>query len=162
MSAGDQNDLEWLVDRRSKIQQLLLDIYSLDSKPSRSMAFQLLVGVGFSLWRAAFLAEGEHASTKIQEHSRNFLKTLIIDNAINYAQDRSNFAWTFGYYVNSAYFRLSFFDEKIGLTPTHADKVAAFLNAQATSFDLSPEPHAAWDHAYEATKDALQRALGVE
>ena len=159
--------LEWLVDSRSRIHRLLLHIYSAKkgattSDQSQVLQFQMLVAIGFALWRAAFLADGDRSPLTIDEKATNFLETLIRDNAIGYAQDRTNKEWTIGYYLNDAYFRLAYFHEKLHtLKETHAQRVVAFLDAQSTKTDVEPNADAAWDNAYEATLDAFKEVSGL-
>jgi hypothetical protein len=61
-----------------------------------------LLGVCFSLWRAAFLADRTGKRTKIIEHAQEFLERMLVDNAITYPQDRVTREWTFNYYLRSA------------------------------------------------------------
>src|SRR6266516_7444967 len=71
-----------------------------------STVFHLLLGAVFSLWRAAFLIQGRRTTADMNEHALKFLQFLTWDNAINYTQDRATHAWTVGYYLNNAHFRL--------------------------------------------------------
>ena len=156
------SDLEWLVDSRSKIQHLLLDLYAFGGKisaddVSRTLAFQLLTAIGFALWRAAFLADDDRSWPEITKDASTFLGTLVRDNAIGYTQDRTSKRWTFGYYINDAYLRLDYFHRQLrSLEPAHVDRVAAFLEAQGTRSESEPDSHVAWDHAYEAALDAFR------
>ena len=107
-------DFSWLVRQRSEIQELLLDLYQfgknspkrLEDEFTRSV-YHLLVGATFSLWRAVFLIEPETTTKQTVDDSVKFLEHLVRDNAINYTQDRNTRAWTAGYYVNGAYFRIA-------------------------------------------------------
>jgi len=165
MAAGSgAKDLEWLVDRRSKIQRLLLDLHSCSEKrsggASQRLRLQLLIAVGFALWRAAFLAEGKRRWPSIDKDATLFLETLVRDNAIGYAQDRRTKAWSFGYYVNDAYLRLAYFAKLLELKPAHARRIASFLAAQSRKLREEPHSHAAWDHAYDAALDAFALISG--
>ena len=158
----NKNDLEWLVASRSRIQHFLFKLYSFEkerdnSDPSQLLQFQMLMGVGFALWRAAFLADGERSWETIDEDAITFLETLVRDNAIGYPQDRTSKRWTFGYYVNDAYLRLAYFHEKLhSLKKNQAEQVMAFLDIQRTKEKNEPNSHIAWDHAYEAALDAFK------
>ena len=66
---------------------------------------QGLVGVSFSLWRAVFLSDLSDEKSYMDD-AEEFLGKLILDNAINYPQDRATREWTFAYYVNNAKYRL--------------------------------------------------------
>jgi hypothetical protein len=54
----------------------------------------LLIGAAFSLWRAVFLAETVRDVVEIHRSQETFLQKVITDNAINFADDRDNRAWT--------------------------------------------------------------------
>lgn len=155
------SDLEWLVDSRSRIQHLLLDLYAFGQKisaddVSKTLAFQLLTAIGFALWRAAFLADDDRSWPDITKDASIFLGTLVRDNTIGYTQDRTSKRWTFGYYINDAYLRLDYFHRQLrSLEPGHVDRVAAFL-AQGTRSESEPASHVAWDHAYEAALGAFR------
>ena len=64
-----------------------------------------MLGIGFSLWRAVFLIVTAD-SEKMDKAGQAFLTTLIADNMIAYAQDKTSSAWTAGYYINNALYRL--------------------------------------------------------
>ncbi|MGH8487768.1 MAG: hypothetical protein ACREXS_02555, partial [Gammaproteobacteria bacterium] len=111
----DTTDYTWLVDRRSKVQELLLGLYELVKANRATIAqddlqrgvFSLLVGAAFSLWRAAFLTDTQRDWLGVLLHAERFLELVVRDNAINYPQDRAALAWSVGYYLNSAYARLA-------------------------------------------------------
>jgi hypothetical protein len=118
----DPAHLEWLVTRRSEIQADLLDIYKLTvscrdefSKNLAALGFShLMVGAGFSLWRAVFLGNVTLSQDIVAGKAEEFLLTLIEDNAIGYPQDRRMQEWTFGYYVNNAAFRIGEMSRRSG------------------------------------------------
>jgi hypothetical protein len=62
---------------------------------------QALVGVTYSLWRAAFLADKSGMREQSFQSAIRFLGTVIADNAINYTQDKQEREWTFNYYTNN-------------------------------------------------------------
>ena len=77
----EANDaLTWAVEARSLIQQQLLELYKIGSqnktdleKPNNQntrSSYTRLVGVAFSLWRAAFLCEMDRSVPKIVHTSR--------------------------------------------------------------------------------------------
>lgn len=105
---ASKSDFEnWLVPIRSEIQQailqLLITIRTHEKKIKESKYSQiiasLLAGVGFSLWRAVFLAEFDDKSA-LFESIETFLKTVVRDNAIAYRDDKN--VWSFGYYAENA------------------------------------------------------------
>jgi hypothetical protein len=161
-------DLTWLVEQRSKNQTFLLDLctfgktneeHLIQDSDSRT-AFQFLVGAAFSLWRAVFLAESETDSKVLLDQSTKFLETLVADNAIGYYQDKSMKAWTAGYYLNNAYFRLAEVIDTLGpfgvsgqggSVPT---EFVQFLEFDQGSM-VSSDRQRAWDVAHAAASQAL-------
>ena len=51
--------------------------------------------------------------TSIHSKALGFLKVLVQENAITFQQDRKHNDWTFGYYLNNAYFRLQLAYKKL-------------------------------------------------
>ena len=98
-------DLVWLVESRNKIQSAMMKLYKCDNDDSQ---WQLLVGAAFSLWRAVFLTHSdEMRSGEITaQDGRDFLKTVIERNSIQFGDDYGMRRWSGGYYVNNARFRL--------------------------------------------------------
>lgn len=123
----------WLVNRRSKIMGLLLELVRyFEDKENRStvkdtwLSFSVLLGAGFSLWRAVFLAVPKDKNGKSQKSTEQpadtgtksdmfeaahvaagaFFTTLIRDNNIAFPHDSANREWSVGYYLNDAMFRL--------------------------------------------------------
>jgi hypothetical protein len=143
----------WLIERRWRIQSLCLELQEyLAENPIPVKAdwpfFSPLLAAAFSLWRAAFLADPGRKWQDIYEHAQTFLKFLIEDNAINYPQDRSTRAYSAGYYLNNAKFRLHEIWTKI---PDHYEpsKRAKFETFWKTDLDNNSPPDA-WDALFEA------------
>jgi len=84
----------------------LYELAEMQKSCTDSDAFAWLVGAAFSLWRAAPLVYGDGTG---DDHSakRLLLNLLIRDNAVGYPQERTTSAWTVGYYLNNALFRLN-------------------------------------------------------
>lgn len=109
--------LAWLIESRMRNQEACLRLFHLFEKypgPAKHKALrahsQSLVAVGFSLWRAAFLADKTGQQEAVFGDARAFLAQLLTNNAINYPQDRASREWTFNYYMtnaNDALLRLS-------------------------------------------------------
>ena len=158
----DIEDMEWLVRSRSEVQKLLLLLFNIakEEPPLSSLLklqIQLLIAVCFALWRAVFLAHGNRSFSTIDSDALKFLEILVRDNAIGYVQDRDSKGWTFGYYVNDAYFRLEYYDKKFRkLKPPHSTRVTAYLDAQSNAQSAGSNSHVAWTHAYEAAVDAAK------
>lgn len=109
--------LEWLIQSRMRNQNACLKLFNIFEKYSEEAkakefraASQTLVAVGFSLWRAAFLADKTGQREAVFADARAFLAQLLTNNTINYPQDRASREWTFNYYMtnaNDALLRLS-------------------------------------------------------
>jgi hypothetical protein len=115
--------LEWLIESRAKNQRASGKLYRLleerepqiKEKDISRMA-QSLVAISFSLWRAAFLADKTGKTRSVFDDAKLFLGKMLIDNAINYSQDRAAREWTFNYYISVAEDHLtSFLSEIEGL-----------------------------------------------
>jgi len=157
-------DLRWLVRERSQNQQLLLDLTEFGRKARPDLmasetvrpAFHYLVGAGFSLWRAVFLAEQVTDTARLVDDSQQFLETLVADNAIGYQHDKNLRAWSAGYYLNNAFFRI---DRVIVLlVGGRRNQPKAFR--RFSSYDrykiVSGDRHVAWRLAHDAACQALK------
>jgi hypothetical protein len=109
----DIDDLEWLVECRSKNQRLAFKLYkilrtkSLSKNDPRLMtAAGFLVSTIFSLWRAVFICPSRHDPDQTLAKAEMFLDKLIEDNAINYSTEKAHKEWTFSYFLNNAALRL--------------------------------------------------------
>lgn len=105
--------LAWLIDSRGKNNATSLKLLSLfESYPSKiyrephSPRAQNLVAVAFSLWRAAFLTDTEGKIEQKAGHAENFLRKMLTDNAISFAQDIQWREWSVNYYISDARARL--------------------------------------------------------
>lgn len=158
----DTPDLTWLVKRRTRCEALLLRLYATAKVPkpranahsdALSVVLQLLLGTTFSLWRAVFLLDRPRTRRKIHDDALAFLVYAIRDNIINYPQDRATGAWSGGYYLNNAVFRLRELEQeklaRAGLpTPPGLDQMGGFL---AMEFEkrLKAKERKLWDMAYK-------------
>jgi hypothetical protein len=72
---------------------------------------RLLVAIAFSLWRAAFLADRKGRIKGLSERkladAEQFLRKILVDNQIGFAQDRLWCEWSFHYYLDDAHSRLA-------------------------------------------------------
>ena len=115
MGLPNDKHLEWLVRSRADNQSLSLKLLKLMREHEllyvkalrydTAIVAQMLVSIAFSLWRAAFLADRDPNSGP--KHAIEFLEKLILDNAINYVQDRNARDWTWAYYTSNAIFHLN-------------------------------------------------------
>jgi hypothetical protein len=135
------SDREWLVDRRNKIQTLLLDLLSRFPSPTilptlTARSWQVALGAAFSLWRAVFLMLPETAARTLAgplPDAKTFLEKLIDSNAIGFSDEKMSSVWASGYYLNNASFRI----EKLMLHPMPHDLAGQIArNAWDSCFDL--------------------------
>lgn len=118
----DLGHLAWALEQRMLIQRTLLELYEfVRSNTSESMhlgpngqydfvkpmLLDHLIAAGFSLWRAVFLSESDRDFISIYESQEKFLESVLTNNAINFADDRNNRAWTVSYYLENAKHRLA-------------------------------------------------------
>ena len=111
---ANPDNFNWLVKARASNQEALLRLYRLAKGNSEKLQcdemgrslFTLLIGAGFSLWRAAFLGDALREWTRIIGDATQLLERLIRDNAVAYPQDRETREWMAGYYLNNAQWRL--------------------------------------------------------
>jgi len=153
----DTGHLEDLVARRAKIGTLLLELWKV-STHHQSTLWHLLLGVGFSLWRAAFLIARDRPRPTMDEDAKDFLGLLLRDNAINYPQDRQTRAWTGGYYLNNANLRLVIVKDLIPLSANESavvDKILRSVENQKQISDHTPDLQTGWEDAYAAADIAL-------
>ena len=66
-----------------------------------------LVGIGFSLWRAAFLTNKSGKREDTHKAAIDFLSEILETNAINFTQDKKAMDFTFNYYLANVRFRLA-------------------------------------------------------
>lgn len=157
MTQTTLDDYAWLVERRSQIQSFLFKLYThAETKAVKlehpwDSVFDLLIGAAFSLWRAAFLIVRERNPELVRDHAKHFLELLVRDNAIAYTQDRQTHAWTVGYYLNNAYFRLMFAVDMIDSEGKAYDALRDNSLAMRQRFDPTrwvDEQQGGWDLAY--------------
>lgn len=164
----DEN-LEWLVDRRSRIQNLLLSLLKLtddrkgvliadhppgDVNSVHQDLFALYVGAAFSLWRAVFLSKDDRTRRGIQIHAKAILKILVEENAVGLTQDKSTKEWMGGYYLNNAWFRLEEAQEILKKNNIIADSEVGFLFAELNQAESEEKPfREVWDLANERLEE---------
>src|SRR5437868_5910672 len=98
---GGVRHLKWLIESRADNQRAALQLYEALTKhpdSERNRTAQTIIAIGFSLWRAAFLADRTGRSSERSEPAASVLLRMLADNAIGYAQDRESREWTFNYY----------------------------------------------------------------
>lgn len=165
---NDKRNLEWLVDRRCKIQQFLLKLHHFgvaQHSPStdiRGAIFELSVGAGFGLWRAVFLIDPERTRPTVPEKAKQFLQVLIADNTIGYPQETRTREWTAGYYLNDAYFRLRLCGDMLSRHSQNPKEERFYMKAVDVYFqDLISRlaVEASLEDSWDAAFDVLQRLV---
>lgn len=159
-----KSDLSWLVPRRSKIQQITLEIYkfnsSLDDKERERLwpVLGYLVGIAFSLWRAVFLSLPVRKPSEVYQQADHLLGILLETNAVGFPQDQLTLQWMAGYYNNNAILRLSdLYADPVAravikdVMPENADKtVIGWYRPERQSEFSMLSPTKQWELAFEA------------
>lgn len=110
----------WAIDARARSQRLLLALYAFgeqrgfrsadeafDHDDQETQLFSLLVGVAFSLWRAAFLADMPTRTwPEALRDAHLLLDKVLSTNAIAFGTEHDLQGWTGGFYLNNAKLRL--------------------------------------------------------
>ena len=112
--APNPKHLQWLVESRRQNQEVCARLYELMTpkcwkNPKLGYEAKTLVSIGFSLWRAAFLADKSGALKETNEHATYFLGEMLETNAIAFIQDKKARGFTFNYYLANVRFRLAEF-----------------------------------------------------
>jgi hypothetical protein len=163
--------LQWAIDARARSQRLLLALYQFGEDRNFGSAsnefasplpetalFSLLVGIAFSLWRAAFLAEmPTRVWPEALRNAQTLLSRVLETNAIAFGTEHDLQGWTGGYYLNNA---------KLRLLEALRDQVAS---SRATDADvkrvdvslLETNPHDTWK-LFCAEAERLANQLGCK
>ena len=112
MPTPNPEHLKWLVESRRQNQEVSAHLYELMTPKcwkKRKLGYEAktLVSIGFSLWRAAFLADKSGALSETNEHATYFLGEMLETNAIAFTQDKKARGFTFNYYLANVRFRLA-------------------------------------------------------
>jgi len=110
----DSELTSFAIEARHQIQHALHDLYRcsdclppLHSKIPYHDVFHLLVGSGFALWRAAFLADfKDRDPKKAVPVARHFLEAILTSNIVTFGDEKKAEDWSGGYYINNAALRL--------------------------------------------------------
>jgi hypothetical protein len=160
-------DLKWLVEHRSKNQQLALELYKIlgserlskESKDSHLItAAGFLVSIIFSLWRAVFICPPTYNRDETFAAAKEFLGDVIEDNMINYTREKKHQNWTFSYFLTNAALRL---ETLSGKTLSGEDfnildpEVAAMLKTKLR--DNWRDRKEAWCLCHEAAEAAVHK-----
>jgi hypothetical protein len=157
------SQFEWAIPRRAKSQELMLRLYQylgrnpqLETDADSRRTFGLLVGAGFSLWRAVCLAQPDRdwgGNRGILSGAADLLEKVLETNAVLFGDEKRIEGWSVGYYLNNAYFRL---DSAIQRLPEAQMSPALSTFAQQRARGItSDSPHEIWDTGYEAASASL-------
>ncbi len=112
MQTPNPEHLKWLVESRKQNQEVSALLYELMTpkfwkKGKLGYEAKTLIGIGFSLWRAAFLADKSGELKETNAHAMYFLGEMLETNAIAFTQDKKARGFTFNYYLANVRFRLA-------------------------------------------------------
>jgi len=158
MTENDEYEfINSLVKNRNNIQDALFRVYELfnNGKLDRaSKTGQLLVGIGFCLWRAVFLAKSTRDFNTAGSDAMEFLKHLMRTNAVSFSTEDKYSEWTFGFYLGGAQYRIYHLDEL--LRTTVGQRGLAELAKKIKDDDLVDGRHmASWEIALQAFEQAI-------
>ncbi len=144
----DLDHLAWAIESRARNQRSSLRLLRLFrtyehfwKTQDLSKATQDLIGVAFSLWRAAFLADKVAKREAVFSHGIDFLEKIIDSNSISFATDKASNEWTFNYYAKSARMSLTLL----------ADNWEGFPRYDA----VRKSPMERWDHSQDLFEQIL-------
>lgn len=150
---SDPAHLKWLVESRRQNQEVSAHLYQLLTPAcweNSKLGYEAktLVSIGFSLWRAAFLADKTGQLTETNIHATYFLGEMLETNAIAFTQDKKARGFTFNYYLANVRFRLAEFkadNPRFGVDPKLLKKGKL----------ASMKPSARWRAYQQAFSDAV-------
>jgi hypothetical protein len=77
--------VEWLIEQRYRNQKASANLFKLiekeDERSPHAESAQTLIAVGFSLWRAAFLADKKNLKSYTYASAKAFLQEILEHNA---------------------------------------------------------------------------------
>ncbi|MET0164216.1 MAG: hypothetical protein ABW318_04350 [Vicinamibacterales bacterium] len=112
MSVGlkldDRRGLPWLLLARNEIQTLMLRLWQQWENINPPDKRKAALDAAFSLWRAAFLLvkPEKEPIDAVDDAAKKFLEKVIRTNAIGFSDDLNSRAWSSGYYVENAIYRI--------------------------------------------------------
>ena len=158
----DSERLNWAIGARERSQRLLLALYNCSETRQDDLtdtdegnAFLLLVGVAFSLWRAAFLADVPRRTFReALNDARDLMGEVLKTNTVLFGKEQNLQRWTGGFYLNNAKLRLAVAMRLAGRSTT-AD--IERVNQQSL---LDSDPQDSWRIFCEEA-ERLAQALGA-
>ena len=160
-------DLDGSIERRHKSQLLLLRVYRfLDRTPTFTKDESVphdMVGVGFSLWRAAFLVHAERADNNIRSSAKETLRKLLEQNSFSFGDELQNCHWMVGYYLNDAQWRVTRILDKLskaGVELKDKQREISFGKLSPGLSESECSPKSFWDTIYGAA-DEIASAIAI-
>jgi hypothetical protein len=158
--------LNWAIEARARSQRLLLALYTFGEQrgygsPDSAEAgvFSTLVGVAFSLWRAAFLADVPTRTwPEALRDAQELLSTVLATNAVTFGTEHKLQGWTAGYYLRNAKLRLQ--EAVEGRGESGQANAADIERVKGISL-MGTDPHETWT-LFCAEAERLARQLGCE
>jgi hypothetical protein len=155
--------LAWAIAARERSQRLLLALYDFGQQNSelterpKTEVFSLLVGVAFSLWRAAFLTDMPTREwPEALRDARKLLKTVLSTNAIGFSTEHNLQGWMGGYYLQNVKLRLQ--DAQRRQIESGQARPEDFARVEGISL-MGTDPHQTWMLFCEEA-ERLARQLG--
>ena len=109
---SDLDEIRWINQNRIAVLQLtdefsafLQKLPTENTTPIVQKATMKCVGAAFSLWRAVPLVNDLNVEDTVGQ-AKSYIAKVLADNAILYGDDKRMRAWSFGYYVNNAIYRI--------------------------------------------------------
>ncbi len=155
----DSDMRDWQIDRRYRIHELMNELLKLIEKdhdlPERRgekaddqwFRMQRMVDTAFSLWRSAFLTTVTNERVMVFKHMKEFLKKVVEQNAITFADDVRLCELTVKYYNANARYRL---ERSLGhnqaLLQKEHSQVFTTMNSNQDMSTIAQ--HKLWDHYF--------------
>jgi hypothetical protein len=112
--ALEPSDLAAIIEDRARVQTLCLSLLTVlksneqrvaDDAMLRRIAM-LCAGAAFSLWRAVPLVHQGRTPVQGVQTTVSYLEQIVRHNTITYGDDDRSRAWSFGYYLSNARYRI--------------------------------------------------------
>jgi hypothetical protein len=157
------------IERRHKSQLFLLELRQVHAKHRDVLGREpdirvllLLIGAGYSLWRAAFLAVEQRSWEKLLSEGDKLLCQLITTNSITFQGEVECKHWTGNYYLNNARYRMVLVRSLLLRIQPAARTLPACLEKFDTieAVDMQVAPvREKWAETFEAANAALDHLL---
>jgi len=153
--------LRWQIDRRWRVQRIMLRLYRFLQeynelpKEHNDQWYPIvrMVGISFSLWRAAFLTDTKGTKAVMYDNMVNYLDKVLKHNSIGFADDYNMSDHTAGYYTANARYRLERmykFNPELLQVPSVAE-----INKLLVEGREEMAQDRLWDMCYLALRDCL-------